>query len=729
MSGGNEKGHYYAGLGYYEAEFLPITLFYRRISSIFNGDYKINNWLTSYSSLNYTKTKYQNQTNTGWNSYFGRMLSAPPTMRGTNADGELLVGVNAGDGNPQKTIDAYQRDLNWDNLTLGQSFKFDIIDNLSVKLNASWLFEKNVNESFTKDYLNSPNSWVRTRASSASYSELYRQIYNAIATYNFSFANHHFDVLSGFEYFDDFYKSFSASGSGAPTDDFANLALTSTEANKRSISSQHWKSRIMSYMGRLNYDYADKYLLSFTFRNDGYSVLINNRWGFFPGISGGWILSKESFMDSLSDWVSFAKLRTSYGVNGNVSGVETYELQGAFGTINYDGNVGYNLTTIPNPNLRWERSNTFEVGLDVSFLENRVNTNFTWYSRKTVDKYANIPLPGSSGITSIRSNNGSLLNRGLEMDLNFRILERSDWKWNLDINLTCFKNKIITLPDNGLERNRQSAVQVYSGNGNELIWVGGYQEEQRPGDLYAYKAEGIFRNDAEVASIAANRIDKSVSTANTGKPLYGPDEWNKFSDAQKANGLPIQPGDVNWKDVNGDGVIDIYDKVYMGNTNPKFIGGITNTISWMGISLYVRLDYALGHYQHDNYLPWFMGCAQGTFNGVLEVKDTWTPENVNAKYPKYYWADQNGKRNYYRSNNSLFVYNASYLCFREVSLSYDLNKEWLRKIGSSGIQISVTGQNLGYLSKSKSWTPEQGGSFDPGYSLPRTIIFGASFKF
>lgn len=729
LSGGNDKGHYYAGLGYYDAESLPITLFYRRITSVFNGDYKINNWLTSYSSLNFAKVKYKEGTTTSVSSYFGRMLSAPPTMRGTNADGELLVGVNAGDGNPQKTIDARQQDYNKDRLGLGQSFKIDILKNLSLKLNASWLFEKNVNEAFTKDYLNSPGVWVTTRSSSAIFNETFSQTYNAIANYDFSFANHQFDVLAGFEYFDQQYKGFSASGSGAPTDDFANLSLTSTEANMRSISSSHWQQRIMSFFGRLNYDYADKYLFSFTFRNDGYSVLVNNRWGFFPGVSGGWILSKESFMDSFSSWLSFAKFRASYGLNGNVSGVGTYELQGAYGTINYNGNVGYNLSTIPNPSLKWERSNTFEVGLDLSFLKNRINTNFTWFNRKTVDKFASIPLPGSSGITSIRSNNGSLINNGLEVDLNVRILERSDWKWNIDVTLAYYKNKVDKLPDNGLERNRQSAIQVYSGKGDELIWVGGYQEGQRPGDLYAYKAEGIFKNEAEVIAVAANRVDRSVSTVNTGNPLYGPEAWNQLTDAQKASAHPIQPGDVNWKDVNNDGVIDVYDKVYMGNTTPKVIGGITNTLSWKGLSLYIRMDYALGHVQHDNYLTWFMGCAQGTFNGVKEVKNTWTPENPNAKYPKYYWADQNGKRNYYRANNSLFVYDASYLCFREISLSYALGKEWLNRIGSSGIQLSVTGQNLGYLSKSKSWTPEQGGAFDPGWSLPRTIIFGVSFKF
>jgi TonB-linked SusC/RagA family outer membrane protein len=730
LSGGNDRGHYYSGLGYYNAESLPITLFYKRISALFNGDYKINEWLTSYSNVNFSKNTYKELPSI-WsaNSYFGRMLSAPPTMRGVNANGELLLGNSGADSNPNRNADAFQTDNNRDKLTLSQSLKFDIIQGLSIKLNVLWDFEKNANESFTKDYQNGANVWVRTRTSSASYGERYCQTYNMIASYDFSVAKHNIGLFVGSEFYDEYYKGFSASGSGAPTDDFADLALTSSAANQRTIDSSHSRSRILSFMGRLNYDYLERYLLSATFRQDGYSVLRNNHWGFFPGVSAGWIFSKESFMKNLSHIVSFAKLKASYGVNGNVSDVGTYELQGAYGIIRYNGNIGYQLTTVPNPGLRWERSNTFETGLDLSFLKNRINANITWYNRTTEDKFANIPLPGSSGLTSIRSNNGTFRNNGVELELGFRILNSSDWKWNINANVAYNKNKVIRLPDNGLENNRQGAVQVYSGNGNELIWVGGYQEGQSPGDIYAFMVEGIFKSDEEVASIAGNRIDRTINPYGSGRVLYGPNEWNKLTEAQKANGHPIQAGDVIWKDVNNDGVIDVYDKVYMGNTIPKHIGGFTNMLSWKGIGIFARFDYALGHYQHDAILPWFLGCQQGAFNGIAEVKDTWTPENPNAKYPKYYWADQNGKRNYARSYNSLFVYNASYLCFREISLSYDFSKELLSKIGSSGIQLSVTGQNLGYLTKSKSFNPEGGGNLDAGWSMPRIITFGTSFKF
>ena len=141
--------------------------------------------------------------------------------------------------------------------------------------------------------------------------------------------------MAGVEYFDYYKKGFNAKGSGAPTDDFRDLNLTSTGEHKREIDSRHSRERILSFLGRVDYDYMAKYLLSFTFRQDGYSKLIDNRWGFFPGVSAGWVLSKENFMKELTGIVNFAKLRGSYGLNGDVSGVGVYELRGLYGTRKY----------------------------------------------------------------------------------------------------------------------------------------------------------------------------------------------------------------------------------------------------------------------------------------------------------------------------------------------------------------------------------------------------------
>ena len=733
VSGGNEKGSYYAGIGYNHSEGLPAKTYYQRINFTFNGDYKIKEWLTSYSSFQYTDAKWYDITNTSEGNYFARMLSAPPTQREYNANGELLLGNNSGDGNPLYNIDKFKRNNNTDKFIMAQSFKFDIAKGLSLKLNANWLYDEGFYEYFNKDYLSRPGTMNTTRSSTASFSRTLSQTYNSVLNYNLNFAEFHtIDALAGFEYYDSYYKGFSAAGSGAPTDDFADLGLTSSKEGLRSIDSEHIRERIMSFFGRANYDFKDKYLASVTFRQDGYSRLLgDNRWGFFPGVSGGWVISKEDFMKDNNKIFSFMKLRASYGLNGNVSGIGAYTLQGSYNSTLYNNQVGYLVGSIPNPGLRWERSQTFEIGADFGFLENIINANLTYYDRLTIDKYASIPLPETSGISSITSNNGELRNRGIEADLSFKVLRKSDLKWDIGTNFAFNTNTIEKLPDNGLEKNRQGAFQVYNPGTKELMWVGGYQEGQSPGDLYVFMAEGIYKDAAQVAEIAGNRKDiTSGNNGSNGKPLYGPNLWSQLSDADKAKGLPIQPGDVIWKDVNGDNIIDNYDLQKVGNVTPKFFGGLNTTLSYKGLKFYARMDYALGYKQLDNQAPWFLGMMQGTYNTLEETKQTWTPENTSAAYPIYTWADQLGKRNYARSS-SMFVYNANYLAFREVSLIYSLPKNWMEMSRIGGVDISVTGQNLGYLTSSKLYTPENSSTSGTGggYALPRTIIFGVDIRF
>lgn len=295
------------------------------------------------------------------------------------------------------------------------------------------------------------------------------------------------------------------------------------------------------------------------------------------------------------------------------------------------------------------------------------------------------------------------------------------------------KNKIISLPYNGLPNNMQDAYQVYTGrklaDGTyERQWVGGYQEGQEYGVIYAFKSLGIYKSESE---IPGNLIDRSTYTENgaDAKVLYGPEAWAKLSDAEKEKGLPIQAGDVKWQDVNGDGVIDDYDRVKLGNTIPHWTGGFNINTSWKGLILNCRLDYALGYWVHDWKTPWIMGNMQGTFNTISLVKDSWSESNPNGKYPVYGWADFLGKRNYDRISD-INCYRGDYLAFREISLSYSLPQSWIHKSGLSKVDVSVTAQNLGYITAAKNMaTPEYGVSQNGGYPLPRTVVLGLNVTF
>ena len=722
MTGGNEKGSYYAGIGSYDEEGLPINTFYKRLTFVFNGDYKVKPWLTSTSSLNFASAKWRDAQTNGEGNYLTRSLGAPPTMRGMNANGDLLVGRDYQDGNPAVNDAKFIRKNQSDKFTISQSFKADLLKNLSFRTSANWFYDEGFYESFNKDFLASPNNINKTRASSASFARSLSQTYNGTLNFNTDFlGKHHIDAMVGTEYYDTYSNGLSASGSGVPSDDFMDLQYTSSDKDKRVIDTYHTRQRILSFFSRVTYDYDEKYLLTLTARRDGYSRLLNNRWGNFPGVSVGWNLHKENFLND-SKIVNSMKLRASYGQNGNVSGIGAYQLQGSYGGGKYDGIVGYQLNGLPFPDLLWERSATYEFGLETR-LFNRLDLTLAYYNRQTKDKISNFNLPATSGLTSITTNLGNMQNKGIEAELNYRVVKTTDFSLDFSANAAYNTNKILKLPTNGLENNRVGGSQVYDKNGN-LIWVGGLQEGQDPNIAYAYVAEGIIRTQAELDAYALTLRDLIGA-----RVLVHPTVFNNMTPAEKALHYPIALGDVKWKDVNKDGIINSYDREYMGRTVPTVTGGFGFNAKWKGFSFSSRFDYALGHVQYDGPRTWFLSNAQGTFNTTKEVFDTWTPENPNAKYPTYYWADQLFKNNTFRTS-SMFYNKADYIAFREISLAYSLPADLLTKLKIEGIKFTLTGQNLGYMSKSTLFTPEatdQGINVTGGYPLPRTVIFGVQF--
>lgn len=732
LSGGNEKGTYFSSIGYNDSDGNAVGNWYKRFTFTFNADYKLRSWLTSNSSFNFShNTWYGMSATVSAEDYFNRVLTVPPTFRGTNPNGEWLIGTRGTRDANQLLIQPYlDKDNNTDKFSISQAFTIHILKGLDLKLTGSWYYEDTKYEDFNRDYLTGPNTWYRTRYSSDQYDRNLNQTYNAVATYNHTFKDKHsLNIMAGTEYYTAENKGFFASGYGAPTDDFQDLALTLQTG--RDIDSWHNQNRILSFFGKVDYDFKGKYLVSGVLRQDGYSRLAkDNRWGLFPGISAGWVISKEKFMEKWSNVLTYSKLRASYGANGNLDTnyIGNYTVQGAYGPqTNYNGSTAILLSTLPNPGLRWEKSYTFEVGLDLGFLDNRYTLSMAYYNRRTKDKLAYIPLPSHVGVSQYLSNNGEIQNQGFEFEVHASIINSGDFKWDVNLNGAFNKNKVITLPYNGLTRNRQNAVEVYTGNGTETMWVGGYQEGQSPGDIYAFQAEGIYQSYDE---IPGNLIDRSTgNNGSNNKPLYGPDAWAALSDAEKSAGLPIQPGDVKWKDVNGDGVIDDFDKVKVGNTIPKWTGGINTTFTWKGLALNARFDYALGHSVIDYRTPWIMGNMQGTYNTVDLVFDTWSPENPGGQYPMYGYADQLGKRNYARES-SMFIYKGNYLAIREISLAYSLPKQWINKLKMTNVQVSVSGQNLGYLTPAKNMaTPEYGASSYGSYALPRSVIFGLNVSF
>ena len=749
MSGGNDRGTYFANLGFYDEDGLSLKTFYRRLNFSINGDYKIKSWLKSESSFQFAKANWRDQSlQNGEGNYWGRMLSAPPTMRGTNANGEYILGRDASDGNPIINIDKYKRFDQSDKFTINQGLRVDLMKDLYFRLGAIWMYDESYGEAFNQDYrtgimsyTNSATGWNRDRSSSAYFDRTIRQTYNAIINYQKTFlGKNNIDAMAGFEYYDAYTKGLGASGRLAPTDDFSDLSLTlnNSTTQTRGTDSYHFRDRIMSGFGRVNYDWDGKYLATFTVRRDGVSRLAgDNKYGTFPAASVGWLMHKENFMAPTKNWLSYLKLRASWGKNGNVgigtnNAIGLYEVQGSYGSQTaYNGTIGFLQTGISLPDLKWEKTKTTEAGVEFGLLKNKISGSIAYYNRITDDKLAFILLPTSSGISSLRTNNGSMRNRGIEFDLTYKVIQKKDLNWQISMNAARNKNTVLKLPYNGNDKNRQGGVQIYDPATGSVVWAGGLQEGQEWGEMFGFVSEGIIRTQADLD--AYNKIDLAAADAyqNGGAGRGVASQALITSRGLNATGfrfVATQLGDVKWKDIDKNDTIDYRDRVSLGRTLPRWTGGFNTTVSWKGFSLFARFDFALGHVQQDFMQMWSLTMAQGEFNATDIVKQTWTPDNPNAKYPRYSWADQLNTKNFDRPSSMFFV-NSGYLAFRELSLSYAVPKKILSKAKISGLTLTATGQNLGYITNSLLNLPERTGTQSSAYTIPTQLIFGANLTF
>lgn len=766
FQGGNDRGNYYASLGYYDAEGAVKSTFYKRYNFALTGTYKLNDWLTSNSVFNYIRSNWLNdhpQINTAYMMNRGRFwnnvnfegyqveedgsVSKIP-MLGSN--GPLNVKVNKGRFDRENQADKFQ---------MTQSLTAKIIDGLTLKGTMSWYYNEQLTESFNKNYAgNNAQAYYlfygdnanvsNTHATSKSFLRYFDQTYNLVANFNRTFNEKHYvAAMAGMEYYKRTYKTFSAGGSNAPTEYFPNLDLTQNDADvqSRTMSSSKYEEAILSYFGRLEYNYAERYLLAATFREDGYSRLVDNRWGFFPGVSGGWVFTNEDFFRGLGlDWLTYGKLRASYGMNATINSTYLgyYSLRGIYSAYNYDGNVGYRIGYdsgndnyyLPNPKLKWERTRTVEAGLTLGFLQNRFNLDLTYYNRLTMDKYAALSLPRTTGYTSVTNNNGKYRNQGLEIDINATLLRTRDFQWTLGANLTYNKNAIVELPENGLPNNRQGGVEVYTGKGNETKWIGGYQEGQNPYQVVGYKKMGMVRSQRDIDALG-DYIDIATSY---GQPVYATEAGRKrlIEMGYAASKLiRLVPGSYYFKDMNGDNMVDSKDREIIGHSDPHWTGGFNTTLSWKGLSLYARFDMGWGFQVYDSNISFWLAEGQGAMGFPSQAKDTWDPTNPGAKYPRITWADQYGTDSYVRTS-SAFVQNGAYLACRELSLSYQLPENLCKKFRSQGLTLSVTGQNLGYIKSCTIPLPDNttywsGNTAGAGgtYNLPRSVIFGLNVSF
>ncbi len=729
FDGGNEKGTYYLGLGLLDNDGLILGSGFKRYSGKFSGSYRITDNFKINSNVLYSHSNLNRSPLGGDDTVFRRFQGQAPTSRtyDNNPDGTwsdiYAVGQNQGFGNPLYYQDKFIRKNLEQRLSASVGFDWNILDNLIFAVNGSHFAINNHNENFNKAFrVGSTTGPIRAeRAASVSLGRTLRNQLTGTLNYTKRVGDHNFNALVGAEYYKDNFFSTSAGTRNSPTDLIPTL---NAGAEADGIPSSFETEYVLtSTFGRLLYDYDNRYLISGTFRRDGSSRLGNEKFGFFPGVSVGWNLHNESFfMDSnISNTISRVKPRLSYGVNGNQDVLSNYGVFGAYGSQGiYDGQTGYANSLLPTLDLKWEKSTTFNAGLDISFFNNNLTFIADVYSRDIKDKLADLTLPFYTGFSSILTNNGTIRNKGFELQVNGNVINSEDLTWNVGATFTSNKNYVVKLPENANDLNRQAGQLIWNAKTGQEEWIGGYQEGKRAGNdlVIAYEQERIYRDQADA--------DADASIEDTFLPG---DKFKHFA------------GDVKWKDQNGDGVINSLDRKVIGRTTPDFIGGLTTSLRYKNFNLFVKTDFATGHLVWNHIRNKGYGQTQGNLNQPIEVMDSWTPTNMDTEWPRFVFV--NGTKNVWRGNegasfgdssslmnaaNDQFWEKGDYLALREVTLSYDVPAAYFND-AIKRLSLFVTGSNLHYFKSFSGDTPEIGGVQYGAFPVPKTVTIGLNLTF
>lgn len=553
-----------------------------------------------------------------------------------------------------------------------------------------------------------------------------------ILEYNFNLRqDHHFTLLAGFNYTRNTGNAINI-GSQRATNDYIytiNEPTTSVVngvimTNVTDFGTTLSETKSASYFGQFNYDYKGKYLLSGALRYDGFSNFApENKYALFPSASAGWNIARENFWHIKP--ISALKLRASWGQAG-LSDLSITDTYGGYSASTYALGSGILRSNLSNPNLKWEQTTTTDLAMEISFFRDRINLVFDWYDKRTSNRLASKPLPSEAPFSTITYNNGTLQNKGYEIELGASVIQSSGFNWRTNFSLGFNKTTILKLPANGLPKNRQNGDMVWDPVSKQNVLQGGFAEGERVYGLWAYKVLGVFSTDAEAAAWNAKTKDNLASPS----------------------GIQVgkHAGDFIFADVNNDGVIDSKDQVFMGYRTPTITGGMQNTFSYKQFSLRVAMDFAMGHLISNGALARSLGQGRAFNEGApMEAlgPDIWQKSgDAGKKYARFSFADYDfGQRNYLRSatlgvNNgyasdvSVMYSKGDFLAFREITLSYELPKNLLQKIHASGMSVYASVYNLGYLTGYKGLNPETYTGFDDGgYPRPRQFSLGATLRF
>ena len=607
--------------------------------------------------------------------------------------------------NPLLTNNLLERNTTVDRIVATGSANLDLLGMFGVK-SQNHKLEYNLNLSYSrtyaKDFTFIPAFIVSSTNYLAKTNETLNQGYRSytdglienFVTYDGKMGKHHLNIVAGHTFQRESHHSLTGIGTTMPEPYYLQVGNAETR-NASSYESEHV---LTSYIGRINYDYGERYLFQATVRRDGSSRLSNDgRWGWFPSASLGWRIDKEPFFNVDPQLVSLLKVRASYGVLGNEN-IGDYQFMATMARGNYtysfNGNkiTGSAISDYVNTALKWEKKKTLDIGLDYAMFGGKLEFNADWYKSVSEDLLYSVPVPAEAGATngSVTMNAATMENTGLEFALAWHDYGH-ELKYDISANLTLPKNKVTSL---GMGESQRIDGDCITKVGSEV------------GQFYGYVYEGIFQNQEEID----NRINDEGLHVNQ-------------------NGA--QPGDVAYKDVNNDGEITGDDRTILGSGMPKVQFGLSFRLEYKGFDLNVSTFGAAG-YQVMDFIDRTLRGSYGATNKSVDLVNAWTPEHPSTTVPRVYWASTGSITNDMFS--SRFLQNGAYWKIANVELGYNLPDKWFKDV-ISGVRVYVSGQNLATISKYRGYNIDfAGGTFTPGYNYcsyptPMTLMLGVNLSF
>ena len=713
VKGGTDKSRYYMGFGYRRNEGILLNTQSERYTFRMNSDAMVKSWLKVGENLSFTYTNGNGANTTS--PYTGAIFTAlgyprhiaPRTATGAFSGMPITYAGSYGDlANPVAILERMDNKTPVTNININPYAEIYLTKDLTFRSNFAFTKSLSDQKSFTTRALevgkiNTSNGLIESVNNGTNL------LAEQTLTYTKSFNGiHNVNAIAGYTYQhdDNTYLYVSASNFGDERDVYRYFDNSGTWAKPSSGRSQ---TAVESFLGRVNYDYKGKYLFTVLGRRDGSSLVApQNRYQNYYSVSGGWVLTQEDFIPT-SSVLSFAKLRASYGVLGNLGSLPANAININLKSVNIYTGANGNQTTglaedaLSNPNLTWADSRQINIGTDLAFFKNGLSITADYFIKTTENMILQVDPPSTAGVsTGMYKNMGKARDNGIELGINYNGRASKDFTYGIGATLTKVNNKLLSLEDGRNEVVSSSNINVRS-TLNPIVTRVGHQ-------IYAYnviKTDGIFQTQAEIDNYK-----------------------NKDGQLIQPN---AQPGDRKFIDRDGNGSINNNDREIVGSPFPSFSYGLSLNAAYKGFDVNVFAQGVQGNKLFNALKYTNMNASIGTnYNMLTGILDAWTPTNTNTDITRIISTDKNGN---YGNTSDWYIENGSYLRIKNITLGYTLPALLTNRAHVGAVRLYVTATNLFTITKYKGYDPEVGMDelgIDKGrYPQAKNVLIGLNVNF